>query len=190
MGDAMNRKLPRRLFDVDEYHRMAEVGILTADERVELIDGEIIEMSPIGPPHWSCVAFLTEVFVRRLEGRAVVAPQLSVRLHRRSEPQPDVTLVRPPLSKYRAAIPAPGDVLLIVEVADTSQYRDRVVKLPRYAAAGVVETWIVDLQASVVDVYREPTANGYGLSRRFERGAEVAPAAFPDVVLTVDDILG
>jgi Uma2 family endonuclease len=190
MGDAMKHKLPRRLFDVDEYHRMAEVGILTADERVELIDGEIIEMSPIGPPHWRCVVYLTEVFVRRLEGRAIVAPQLSVRLHRRSEPQPDVALLRPPLAKYGAAIPAPGDVLLVVEVADTSHYRDRVVKLPRYAASGVIEIWIVDLPAGVVDVYREPAATGYGISRRVERGAEVAPAAFPDVVLAVDDILG
>jgi Uma2 family endonuclease len=101
-----------------------------------------------------------------------------------------VALLRPPLAKYGAVIPAPGDVLLVVEVADTSQYRDRVVKLPRYAAAGVVEVWIVDLQASVVDVHREPAAAGYGVLQRFERGAEIAPAAFPDVVLAVDDILG
>jgi len=110
---------------------MGEVGILTEDDRVELIDGEIVEMSPIGPGHARCVMFLNDVFVRRLEGRAVVSPQNSVRLHRRSEPQPDVILLRPPLARYARAIPAPTDVLLVVEVAETSQYHDRVVKLPR-----------------------------------------------------------
>src|SRR5438093_8107190 len=134
--------LTRRLFDVDEYHRMAEVGILTRADRVELIDGEIIEMSPIGAPHGRSVMFLTDAFVRRLEGRALVSPQLSVRLHRRTEPQPDITLLRPPLARYARAIPGPDDVFLIVEVADTSQYRDRFVKLPRYAAAGIPEVWI------------------------------------------------
>jgi len=183
-------ELTRRLFDVDEYHRMAEVGILTREDRVELIDGEIIEMTPIGAPHGRCVMFLNDVFVRRLEGRAILSPQLSVRLHRRTEPQPDIMLLRPPLARYAKTIPGPGDVLLIIEVADTSQYRDRVVKLPRYAQAGIPEVWIVDLEGGVVDVHREPAPAGYRASRRLGRGQDVAPAAFPDVVLAVDDILG
>lgn len=186
----MKHKLPRRLFDVDEYHRMAEVGILTSDDRVELIDGEIIEMSPIGPRHNRCVMFLNDVFVRRLQGQAIVSPGLSLRLHRRSEPQPDLALLRPPLAKYEAAIPAPGDVLLVVEVAETSQYRDRVIKLPRYADAGVVEVWIVDLPARAVDVYRDPAPRRYRFARRSQSGAEIAPAAFPEASLTVDEILG
>lgn len=186
----MGLDLERRLFDADEYHRMAEVGILTDEDRVELIDGEILKMSPIGARHMRCVMFLTEVFVRRLEGRAVVSPQMSVRLHRRSEPEPDVVLLRPPLARYGRAIPEPKDTLLIIEVADTSQYRDRIIKLPRYAAAGVSEVWIVDLDAGVVDVHRQPSPEGYGSSRRAERGEEVAPEAFPDLTLAVDDILG
>jgi len=186
----MGAELKRRLFDVDEYHRMGEVGILSEDDRVELIDGEIVVMSPIGPAHGRCVMFLNDVFVRRLEGRAVVSPQLSIRLNRRSEPQPDIILLRPPLARYARAIPGPGDALLVVEVAETSQYRDRVVKLPRYAAAGISEVWIVDLDVGVLDVHRDPSPEGYRDSRRHGRGEEIAPAAFPDVVLAVDDVLG
>jgi Uma2 family endonuclease len=183
-------ELKRRLFDVNEYHQMAQAGILTEDDRVELIDGEIVEMSPIGAPHARCVMFLNDAFVRRLEGRAVVSPQNSVRLNRRTEPQPDILLLRPPLARYARAIPEPGDVFLVVEVADTSQYHDRVVKLPRYAAAGVPEVWIVDLEAEVVDTYGDPAGDRYRSTRRLARGGTVAPVAFPDVALAVDDILG
>jgi hypothetical protein len=144
----------------------------------------------IGAPHARCVMFLNDALVRGLEGRAVVSPQNSVRLHRRTEPQPDIILLRPPLVRYAKAIPGPGDVLLIVEVADTSQDRDRVVTLPRYARAGIPEVWIVDLAAGVIDVHREPAPAGYRTSDRFGRGQEVAPAVFPDVTLAVDDILG
>jgi Uma2 family endonuclease len=186
MGD----ELKRRRFDVDEYHRMAQVGILTREDRVELIDGDIVEMTPIGPPQLRCVMFLTEAFVRRLEGRAVVSPQGSLRLHRRTEPEPDIALLRPPLARYGKTIPGPSDALLVVEVADTSQHRDRAIKLPRYAASGIPEVWIVDLDAGVVDVHRRPSAQGYRDTRRAGRGEQVAPEAFPNVVLAVDDILG
>jgi Uma2 family endonuclease len=186
----MSDELERRLFDVVEYHRMAEVGILTEDERVELIDGEIFKMSPIGPRHARCVMFLTEVFIRRLEGRAVLSPQNPVRLHRRSEPEPDVVLLRPPLEAYALRTPGPSDTLLVVEVAETSQYRDRVVKLPRYAAAGVPEVWIVDIHASAVDVYREPLPDRYRRARRAVRGTNISPEAFPDLTLAVSEVLG
>lgn len=171
-------ELKRRLFAVDEYHRMAEVGILDPDERVELIDGEIVEMSSIGLRHARCLMFLTDLFVRRLDGRALLSPQLPLRLHRRSEPQPDLMLLKPPLSQYATTLAGPEHVLLVVEISDTSQYRDRVVELPRYAAAGLPEYWIVDLKADAVDVYREPTADRYRTARRIVRGGTVAPAAF------------
>jgi len=179
-----------RRFTADEYHRMGEVGILTDEDRVELIDGEIIEMSPIGPPHMRCVMFLNEVFVRRLAGRAVVSPQNSIRLTPHTEPQPDVILLQPPLDRYARRIPQPSDALLVVEVADISQVRDRQVKLPRYAAAGISEVWIVDLDADAVEVYRAPAPTAYTESRRLVRGEALAPSAFPDVSLAVGDILG
>ena len=169
---------------------MGEVGILTRNDRVELIDGEIVEMSPIGPPHSRCVMFLTEVFVRRLAGRAIVSPQLSIRLSPHTEPQPDVMLLRPPLDRYARRIAQPSDALLVVEVADTSQVRDRQIKLPRYAAAGISEYWIVDLDAGAVEVFRAPAPTSYIESRRLVRGEELAPAAFPDVILAVGEILG
>jgi Uma2 family endonuclease len=180
---------PRR-FTVDDYHRMAEVGILAPDERVELIDGQILEMAPLGARHVRCVIFLNELFVRRLAGRALVSPQNSLRLGRWSEPGPDLVLLRPPLGRYAEQIPLTDDALLVIEVVDSSQHRDRVVKLPRYAAAGVVEVWIVDLDGGAVEICREPTSGGYRERRRAGRGEVVAPAAFPDVVVSVADVLG
>ncbi len=186
----MSVVLKRRWFTVDEYHRMGEVGILTRADRVELIDGEIVEMTPIGAPHARCVMFLNDAFVRHLAGRAVVSPQNSLRLGEHLEPQPDLILLRPPLERYGKVIPGPRDALLVVEVADTSQHRDRVLKLPRYASAGVPEAWIVDLEGGVVEVYRTPSPGGYLSSRRLGRGEDVSPGAFPDLVLAIDDILG
>jgi len=186
----MSVELKRRRFTVDEYHRMGEVGILTRGDRVELIDGEIIEMTAMDAPHLRCVIFLTETFIRGLEGRALVAPQLPLRLTNWTEPEPDIALLRPPLDRYGQMIPASRDVLLAVEVADTTLRYDRGVKLPRYAAADVPEVWIVDLNGEAVEVYREPSTDGYRESRRLERGDAVAPAAFPDLVIAVHDILG
>ena len=179
-----------RRFTVDDYHRMAEVGILTPGERVELIDGHILEMAPIGPRHVRCVIFLTELFVRRLDGRALTSPQNSIRLERWSEPEPDLVLLRPPLDRYRDVLPTPSDALLVVEVADSAQHRHRVVKLPRYASAGVPEVWIVDLDGGAVEAYRDPAGPGYRIARRAGRNDSVAPAAFPDVTAVVADIVG
>ncbi len=186
----MSVELKRRRFTVDEYHRMGEVGILTDADRVELIDGEIVEMTPIGAPHARCVMFLNDVFVRHLAGRAVVSPQNSLRLGVHLEPQPDIILLRPPLARYAKLIPGPQDTLLVVEVAETSQHRDREIKLPHYAAAGVPEVWIVDLDAGALEVYRDATPEGYRTGRRLGRGERVSPAAFLDLVIEVDDILG
>lgn len=178
---------PRR-FTVDEFHRMAEAGILTEDDRVELIDGKIVEMTPIGFRHMRCVIFLTEFFVRCLAERALVSSQNPVRLGRRVELQPDVALLRAPLAAY-AEIPSAGDVLLVIEVSEASLARDRR-KLSRYARAGIAEAWLVDLEAGVVEMHRTPTPEGYQEVARIGRGRRVSPAAFPDAVLAVDEIIG
>ena len=178
----------RRRFTVEEYYRMAEVGILTEGDRVELIEGEIIEMSPIGLRHSLSVAALNNGLGRGIGDRAVLWSGSPVRLFPHSEPQPDIVFVRGPLSRY-SQHPGGPDVLLLVEVSETSYRFDRYVKLPLYARAGVPEVWIVDLTRDVLEVFRQPAASGYGSAQRIERGGTVAPLAFPDVVLAATEIL-
>jgi Uma2 family endonuclease len=180
--------LSRRRFTVDEYYRMGEVGILTGNDRVELIDGEILTMSPVGFRHSQCVAVLTERLVLAVAGRALLRPQLPLRISSNTEPEPDIILVRPG-DHYWKQQPRPEDVLLLVEVAETSYRYDHDVKLPRYARENVPEVWIVDLVRGAVEVYREPTPNGYRSERRAGRGATLSPGAFPDVAIAVDEIL-
>jgi Uma2 family endonuclease len=178
----------RRRFTVEEYYRMAEVGILTDRDRVELIEGEIVEMSPIGLRHALCVAELNSRLVRGVGDRAASWTPNPIRLFPDSEPEPDIVLIRGPLSRY-SQHPGPADVLLLIEVADTSYRFDRDVKLPLYARAGVPEVWIVDLTRDVVEVFRQPSASSYASTQRIERGGTVAPVAFPDVGLAVTEIL-
>jgi Uma2 family endonuclease len=178
----------RRRFTVQEYYRMAEVGILTEHDRVELIAGEIIEMSPIGFRHAACVSTLIHRLTQAIGDRAQIWPSNPVRLFRDTEPQPDLAFIRGPLSRY-SEHPGPADVVLLIEVADTSYSFDRNVKLPLYARAGVPEVWIVDLRHDVIEVFREPSPSRYGITQRVERSGSVAPLAFPDVVLAASDIL-
>src|SRR2546422_40952 len=158
--------LTKRRFTVAEYHRMAEVGILTEKDRVELIDGEIVEMTPIAPRHASVVKRLTALLTSRLGARTIVSVQDPVQLSKESEPQPDVVLLRPSSDFYAEGHPEPVDTLLLIEVADTSLPYDRGVKLPRYAALGVREVWIVDVEDRAVEVCRAPTASGYRDTQR------------------------
>lgn len=182
--------LRRRRFTVDDYHRMAEVGILTEDDRVELLDGEIVEMTPIGSDHAGHVKRLTALFTSRLGARVVVSVQDPVSLSRHSEPQPDVALLRPRADFYARSHPRPEDVLLLIEVADTSVETDRRIKMPLYAEAGLGEVWLVDLSTERVEVYREPAAQGYREIRALVRGQGLGPQAFPDLTLSVEDLLG
>lgn len=179
---------PRRLFTVDEYHRMADAGIFGPDERVELIEGEIIQMSPIGPRHAGCVINLTRLLVMRLGDRAVVSPQNPVVIRPRSEPQPDMLVLRRRDVSYSRAHPTPEDVLLAIEVADTTLRSDRIVKGRLYARSRSAEYWLIDVDAERVDVFRAPEGESYADVLSFARGERVAPIAFPDVVLPVDDL--
>lgn len=180
------RIAPRR-FSVDEYYRMAEVGILSSKDRVELLQGEVVEMSPIGVRHAACVDFLAACFMVRLGDRAHVRVQGPVRLDGLSEPEPDVAVLKRRPDGYTTAHPRPEDVLLIVEVAQASVEKDRSVKLPLYASAGIPEVWIVNLIDGAVEVFRDPDKSGYTMSEVAVRGHEIAPAAFPDVRLVVGD---
>jgi Uma2 family endonuclease len=178
-------------FTVDEYHRMGEVGIFSEDDRVELLAGAIVEMSPIGPLHAGTVNRLTTLFSSRLGNRVIVGIQNPLLLRDEdSEPQPDVVLLRPRADFYTQSHPEAPDVYLVIEVADTSLEGDREVKFPIYARAGVSEAWLLDVSAERLEVYRQPTTAGYQEVRLLQRGAPIAPQAFPDLALTVDDLLG
>src|SRR5438034_1622223 len=152
--------LTRRLFTVDDYHRMTDAGILLEDDRVELIEGELIEMAAIGNRHNAAVDRLTELFVERLQRRAIVRVQGSVRLNDRNEPQPDLVILRRRPDFYENAPAGPGDALLVIEVADSSLDFDLEIKAPLYARTGLPEFWIVDLEDRNVRVFREPAGSG------------------------------
>jgi len=189
-GAGQGALLSRRRFNVDEYYAMARAGILTEDERVELLDGEVVVMTPIGVRHQACVDRLNRrVFSRRFDDRAVVRVQGPVRLDGHSEPEPDVALLRLPLERYYVAHPTPEDVLLIVEVADTSLQRDRRGKVPLYASAGIAEVWIVNVEARETEVYRQPSGDRYTKVQHLRDG-KVTPLAFPDETIDIEDILG
>ena len=186
----MAATIAHRRFTVDEYHRMAETGILGPQDRVELIEGEIVEMSPIGEKHAVAVDSLNAVFVVKTVGRATVRVQGPIRLNRRSEPQPDLSILHPDKERYSTGHPGPADVFLVIEVSDTTLEFDRETKIPAYARAGIRESWLVNLVAGYVEVFRRPGPNGYGDVQIIGRGKTVSPEAFPDVVIRVDDILG
>jgi Uma2 family endonuclease len=176
----------RRRFTADEYHRMADVGILREDERLELLDGDIIEMSPAGDRHVEAVSRCEEAFAPLLAARRVrFSTQNPARLGPRDEPQPDFALVRP------GALGAPrrGEILLAVEVADTSVADDRTVKVPLYARAGIPETWLLNVVDGELEVYREPGPEGYARTSTLRPERQVAAEAFPDLVLRVADLL-
>lgn len=186
----MSVRLLRRRFTVEDYHRMAQAGILSEDDRVELIDGEIVEMPAIGSHHAACVDRLNRLFSLRVGERAIVRVQNPIRLGPSTEPQPDLALLRPRPDFYASAHPTAEDILLGVEVADASIEYDRTVKIPLYARAGIVEAWVVDLAAGAVEVYRVPTAQGYRDVGRAGRGDALSVGALAGVSLTVAEVVG
>jgi Uma2 family endonuclease len=177
-------------FTVDEYHRMGEAGVLHEDDRVELIEGQVVQMTPIGRHHAGCVTYLNSTLASRAGARGLVSPQNPVILGTYLEPQPDLTILRPRADYYRDAHPEAADVLLLIEVADSSLDYDRGVKVPLYAGAGVPEVWIVNLPDDVVEVFLGPGGARYGDVRTARRGETVTPSALPHLSLRVDDILG
>ncbi len=180
--------LPHR-FTVEDFERMVEAGILTKDDRVELIEGQVVEMSPIGKRHASAVNRSTRLFVQRCGERATVSVQGPVQLVGTSQVQPDIALLRPREDFYREQYPQVEDVLLIVEFADSSLLTDRNMKLPAYAAAGVPEVWLVNLPSDTVEIYREPSGGRYGRQDVVAEGGWLAPLALPDLQVSAEELL-
>jgi Uma2 family endonuclease len=185
--DAETHELTRRRFTVHDYHRMGEAGILHEDDRVELIEGEIVEMAAIGTRHFACVNQLTRLLVRGVGDGAIVSVQNPVRLDEHSEPQPDLTVLR--VTDYRESLPGPEDVLLLIEVSDTTLSYDRNVKLPLYARAGIPEIWIVDLTGEVIECHIGPSGDIYRHVERARRGEEIRSSALPELSFRVEAVL-
>ena len=186
----MTTGLTTRRFTVEDYYRMAEAGILTADERVELLDGEIAEMTPIGSPHAACVDRLTRLLTGAVGDHAIVRVQNPIRLDRYSEPQPDLALLRRRDDFYARAHPGPEDVLLVIEVAHTSAQIDRTVKLPLYARSGIRTAWLVVIEDDRILLHERPGPEGYRAVRELQRGDHRPLEALPGVELSVADVLG
>jgi Uma2 family endonuclease len=161
MSSTAEDLLRRHRYQVEDYYRMAETGILAPDARVELINGEILDMPPIGPPHASVVTLLHARLIRAAGDSAIVRSQNPVRLDRYNEPEPDIALVRPRTGHYRDRHPGPADILLLVEVAESSLRYDRDLKIPLYARFGIPEVWLLDLTAKTLTRFSHPDDSGY-----------------------------
>ena len=185
----MSVQIAKHWFTVAEYNRMGEAGILE-DARVELIEGQVVDTSPIGRRHAACVDRLTELLSERFRRKAIVRVQSPIVLNDYAEPQPDVALLRRRDDFYERALPAPGDVLLIVEVADTTLEYDRQIKVPLYARAAVPEVWVVNISDEQVEVYTRPAGGAYQDVRRHGRGEAINSGAAPGLTVAVEEILG
>jgi Uma2 family endonuclease len=175
---------------VDLYHYMAEQGMFEPDERVELIDGEIFAMSPVGSLHVRCVNFLNDFLVRKLGEGFLVSVQNPIISANDTEPQPDLTILRRNHDLYISHLPTGRDTLIVIEVADTSASFDRNRKFPKYAQAGIPEAWLVDLKRDAVEVHTAPGPNGYGEVKTLRRGDRLSSTVIPTIDLSVDEILG
>ena len=181
-------QLVRHQFTVKQFHQMAESGILSENDRLELIRGEMIDMSPIGTRHSGCVLFLTNLLAFLLAGRALINVQNPVELDETSEPQPDIALLKPRPDFYRNSHPQPEDIFLLIEVADTTIKYDREVKIPLYAEANIPEVWLIDVNQEVIEVYRNPLQGVYQDVQKLVKNQVLSILSFPDVNINVSEI--
>lgn len=186
----MSAELARYSFTAEEFERMGEAGILRQDARLELIEGEIIEMSPIGSPHAACVKFLTRLLYSLFGDAFIVGVQDPIRLDDFSEPQPDISLLRWRDDDYRERHPTPSDVLLLIEVADTTVVKDKTIKLPLYARSGVPEAWLVSIPEKRLEIYSNPVGGIYQKAEVFGRGAEARSHTLEGLAVNVSELLG
>jgi len=187
-------QVSRWAFSTADYHRMGEAGIFKPGVRVELIDGEVRIMSPIGALHAGIISALIAVIVPQVGKTATVFVQSPVQLNDYTEPEPDFLLLRTRDDYYRSALPQAADVLLLIEVSDTTLAYDRQEKLPGYARAGIPEVWLAvadsDREKQVVERYTDPQDNQYATKQTFKRGQSISILALPQITITVDSIFG
>jgi Uma2 family endonuclease len=185
MGAPFN--IPRRALTVDEYHKMGEAGVLKEDDRVELIEGELIKMAPIGGRHLQLVNLITGILVFAVEDKAVVSTQNPILLPPYNEPQPDIVLLAPEV-KYRQAVPTVEDILLVIEIADTTLVYDRDTKIPIYARHGIPEAWVLDAANERTFIFLQPGPQGYRQILSPKREETISPSLLPGVEIKLSDI--
>jgi Uma2 family endonuclease len=185
----MQTEVTKKRFTVEEYYKMDEAGILTPEDRTELIDGEIIEVTKMGPRHASVLSRVTRLFVKLFNGKALLRAQLPFPINDYTEVQPDAALFKPQADYYGSAHPGAADVLLVLEIADSSLKYDRDMKLKVYAAANVPEVWIADLRGDSLLVFRDPSSRTYKTSLGFKREESISCLAFPDIRFSVQELL-
>ena len=181
MGVSADSWIKRRQITVDEYYRMGEVGLIAPDERVELIEGEIIDMAPIGSDHASFVIQLTNLLVNAVQDKGFVSVQNPIRLSNRSEPEPDFAILKPRADVYRKQLPTAADTLLLIEVSNTSERYDREIKIPLYAAHGIPEVWLISIEQKSLSIYRTPAGDRYQHEQTSSTPGLVALSALPEV---------
>ena len=186
--ETKTQEVARRRFTVHEYHRMAEAGILHEDDRVELIEGELVEMAAIGSRHFTCVNTLNHLLVGSSGDEYIISVQNPVRLDEDSEPEPDLAVIR--TRDYRDSLPGPGDVRLLIEVSDTTLSYDRNVKLPLYARSGIPEIWIVDLADELIERHTGPSGGIYRHLERVRRGETLASTGPPHLSFDSGAVFG
>lgn len=182
--------ITKKLFTVDEYHRLWDAGILPEEKRFELIRGEIYEMPPAKPPHSGRVIRLTHLFTSRLGESVCVSIQNPSSIDDYSEPMPDVSLLKPRPDFYAGSHPLPTDVLLLVEISHTTLRFDTKIKAALYGEAGIAEYWVLNIPANVVEVRTEPVNGRYTKLQTFKQGESISPRAFPGITFQVEEILG
>jgi Uma2 family endonuclease len=178
------------LLNINQYHQMIEHGIFTENDKIELIKGELISMSPVGIKHAFVVRRLTALLSQKFGDRSIIDIQNPILLDDNSEPEPDVVVLKPRDDFYQFQLPRPDDLLLIIEVSDTTLKYDRTVKIPLYSEAKIREIWIIDINSECVEIYRYANTEGYDQMQRYRLGETLSILAFPDLSLTVNDIFG
>ena len=176
-------------FTVQQYYLMQEAGVFAKGDRYELINGEIREMSPISKKHAVCVARLTKNLERKLGDQTIIWTQNPIHFSDQSEPQPDLAILKLHDDFYANALPTPDDILLIIEVADSTIAYDRDVKAPLYAANGIPELWLFDVNQQIIEGYSQPSASGYKRMQRYEQGDTLSLLAFPEVIFNWEVLL-
>ena len=178
----------KHLISAEEYLRMGKGGVFAPDARLELIEGEIIEMAPIAPPHAGCVKTLIRLFARRAGDRALISVQDPLIISARSVPQPDFVLLKPRPDDYGNSHPRASDVFLVIEVSDTTLDFDLGTKVPLYARCGIPEVWVVDVKERIIHVFRDRTVAGYRTSLALKPGESVACLSLPEAALEVGEV--